>query len=145
MHYELHIASQDITRLQDHAETKHPEESVALLFGTILENIIHTSRIALVENESSSRHTTFRVNPEVEYQLLIESEERGESLIGIFHSHNAPPKPSKIDLRNMKLNPVVWIISSKITGAWITKAYILKNDNPVEVVIKTQNSTTQYP
>jgi len=140
MRYELHISKEDILQLQDHAEMNLPEESVALIFGTISENIVRANRVELVENESKSRHTTFSVNPELEYQLLVESEERGEELVGIFHSHPAPPKPSKTDLRNMKLNPVVWVISSKLTGSWISKAHVLQNGISAEIPIRIQNS-----
>jgi proteasome lid subunit RPN8/RPN11 len=82
------------------------------------------SHIELIQNIAESK-TSFSVDPEVEYKLLVEAEERGEDLVGIFHSHPAPPKPSSSDLRNMRLNPVVWLISSKLTGCWISRAFIL--------------------
>jgi proteasome lid subunit RPN8/RPN11 len=137
MRYEIHISQQDLIRLHRHAETNLPREAVALLFGTISENIVHANRIELLENESKTNRTAFSVNPEVEYQLLLEAEEQGESLVGIYHSHPAPPAPSKTDLRNMRLNQVVWLISSKLTGDWITKAYILLDDNVDKVSIKS--------
>ena len=137
MHYELFISQQDLLRLHRHAETNLPREAVALLFGAISENIVRANRIELVENESKTDRTAFSVNPEIEYQLLIEAEEQGEALVGIYHSHPAPPAPSKTDLRNMRLNQVVWLISSKLTGDWITKAYILLGDNVDEVSIKS--------
>ncbi|MGY5859112.1 MAG: M67 family metallopeptidase [Candidatus Thorarchaeota archaeon] len=135
MHYEIHISKQDFTRLHEHAETSLPREAVALLFGVISENVVSVNRVELMENESKTDHTAFSVDPEIEYQLLIEAEEQGESLVGIYHSHPAPPAPSETDLRNMRLNPVIWLISSKLTGDWITKAYILEGENANEVSI----------
>ncbi|MHA1138281.1 MAG: M67 family metallopeptidase [Candidatus Thorarchaeota archaeon] len=123
-----------------HAETNLPREAVALLFGVISEYVVHAKRVELMENESKTNRTTFSVNPEIEYRLLIEAEEQGEALVGIYHSHPAPPAPSETDLRNMRLNPVIWLISSKLTGDWITKAYILVGDNVNEVSIKQMNS-----
>lgn len=140
MHYELHVSEQDFVRLQQHAEINLPREAVALLFGIISENIVCVNRVELLENESKANRTAFSVNPENEYKLLIEAEERGESLVGIYHSHPAPPEPSKTDLRNMRLNPVIWLIASKLTGYWITKAYILQNENANEIPIKYRNS-----
>jgi len=140
MHYELHITEQDFVRLQQHAETNLPGEAVALLFGIISENNVSANRIELMENKSKTSRTAFSVNPENEYQLLIDAEERGESLVGIYHSHPAPPEPSKTDLRNMRLNPVVWLIASKLTGDWVTKAYILKDEKADEIPIKYRNS-----
>ena len=136
MYYELHIFEQDFVRLQQHAETNLPGEAVALLFGIISENIVCVNRVELMENESKASRTAFSVNPENEYKLLIEAEEQGESLVGIYHSHPAPPEPSATDLRNMRLNPVIWLIASKLTGSWITKAYILKDGNANEISIK---------
>jgi proteasome lid subunit RPN8/RPN11 len=135
MHYEMYISKQDLAQLQQHAETNLPFEVVALLFGVVKENTVYTHRVELVDNESKANRTSFSVNPEEEYRLLIDAEERGESLVGIYHSHPAPPEPSKTDLRNMRLNPVIWLISSKLTGVWITKAYILVDDNTKEVPI----------
>lgn len=140
MHYELHIFEQDFVRLQQHAETNLLSEAVALLFGIVSEDIVWVNRVELMENESKESRTAFSVNPENEYKLLIEAEEQGESLVGIYHSHPAPPEPSTTDLRNMRLNPVIWLIASKLTGSWITKAYILKDGNANEVSIKYRNS-----
>ena len=140
MHYDIHISEQDLIRLHEHAETSLPREAVALLFGIISGHIVYANRVELMDNESKTDRTAFSVNPELEYQLLVEAEEQGEDLVGIYHSHPAPPEPSKTDLRNMRLNPVIWLISSKLTGDWITKAYILSNENANEVPIKYQNS-----
>ncbi len=142
MHYELHISEQNLILLLKHAESILPIEAVALLFGTITKNIVKVNRAELMENESDNRKTSFSVNPEVEYKLLIEADELGESLVGIYHSHPAPPAPSKTDLKNMRLNDVVWLISSKITGEWISRAYILDGTAVSEVPIKYVNSTS---
>ncbi|MBE0527011.1 MAG: M67 family metallopeptidase [Candidatus Thorarchaeota archaeon] len=140
MQYELHLFEQDFTRLQQHAEICFPGEAVALLFGVISEKIVHVNRVEPMQNESKTNLTNFSVNPESEYQLLIEAEERGESLVGIYHSHPAPAEPSKSDLRNMSLNPVVWLIASKLTGNWIVKAYILVHEKADEIPIKYRNT-----
>jgi proteasome lid subunit RPN8/RPN11 len=141
MHYEIHISRQHLIRLKKHAETNLPREAVALLFGVIFEYIVRVNRVELMKNESKTDRTAFSVNPETEYQLLIEADEQGESLVGIYHSHPAPPVPSEIDLRNMRLNPVIWLISSKLTGDWVTKAYMLIGENVNEIPIKSLNSS----
>ena len=141
MRYELQIFEHDFVRLQQHAETNLPCEAIALLFGTNLENIAYVNRAELMENESKESRTTFSVNPETNYKLLDEAEAQGESLVGIYHSHPAPPEPSSTDLRNMRLNPVIWLIASKLTGFWVTKAYILEDGNTNEISVKYRNST----
>ncbi|MHA2063342.1 MAG: M67 family metallopeptidase [Candidatus Thorarchaeota archaeon] len=131
----LRLSQNYLKRLHNHAEQSLPFEAAALLFGNVQDNDVVVSRIELVQNVAESK-TSFSVEPETEYKLLVEAEERGEDLVGIFHSHPAPPKPSSSDLRNMRLNPVVWLISSKLTGSWESRAYILDDDlNEVDMIL----------
>jgi len=145
MQYELQISGNDLIRLQDHAERILPDEAVALLFGTISGISVHVTRVELMENTSPDARTSFSVSPEVEYGLLVEAEKRGESLIGIFHSHPAPPRPSQSDLRNMRFNPVVWLVASKLTGSWIVKGYVLEENSAVKVVMHVVKSRDSIP
>jgi len=93
------------------------------------------THIECVRNESDKAATSFYVNPEEEYQLLIDAEARGEELVGIFHSHPAALMPSSSDLENMRLNPVVWMIASKTSGAWSSKGFVLDDAIAVEIPI----------
>ncbi|MFW9963485.1 MAG: M67 family metallopeptidase [Candidatus Sifarchaeia archaeon] len=133
MQYTLHLSLMHLNILHNHAETSLPLEAVALLFGRMVDQSIAVNRIELVQNEASSNITSFMVNPEVQYQLLVEAEERDEDLVGIFHSHPAPPFPSNRDKQNMKLNDVVWLIASKESGSWLSKAYLMENEQIKEV------------
>ena len=133
MQYYLHLSIMDMDTLHNHAEVNLPMEAVALLFGHVSESSVTVNRIELVHNEASSSTTTFMVNPEEQYRLLIEAEEQGEELVGIFHSHPAPPFPSSRDQRNMKLNPVVWLIASKDSGNWVSNAFLMEDDQIKEV------------
>lgn len=133
MQYDLHLSIMDMDSLHNHAEVNLPIEAVALLFGLVSESSVTVNRIELVHNEASSSTTTFMVNPEEQYRLLVEAEEQGEELVGIFHSHPAPPFPSSRDQRNMKLNPVVWLIASKASGNWVSNAFLLEDDRVKEI------------
>ncbi|MHA1965770.1 MAG: M67 family metallopeptidase [Candidatus Thorarchaeota archaeon] len=133
MQYTLHLSIREIDILHEHAEANLPMEAAALLFGQVSEFSVIVNRIELVHNEASSSMTSFMVNPEEQYRLLVEAEEQGEELVGIFHSHPAPPFPSSRDRQNMKLNPVVWLIASKESGNWVSKAYLMEDDQISEV------------
>lgn len=133
MQYTLHLSVLDLDTLHSHAETNLPLEAAALLFGQVSEFSVIVNRTELVYNEASSSSTSFMVNPEEQYRLLVEAEEQGEELVGIFHSHPAPPFPSSRDQQNMKLNPVVWLIASKDSGNWVSKAFLMENDKIKEV------------
>ena len=130
----LRLQKAALEQLHDHAEKALPLEAVALLFGHVKDTEVLVTRLEFLENVAAST-TSFAVDPEREYHLLMEAEERGEEMVGIFHSHPAPPKPSSRDLRNMRLNPVVWAIASKSTGAWETSAFLLEGENLIDVRI----------
>ncbi len=125
---EIILTQNMLDAMLDHAEFWHPMEGVALLFGHISNQRSITERVALMENSAASV-ATFKVEPEEQYRLLVEAEERGEELVGIFHSHPASVYPSNTDLENMRLNPVVWIIASKRRGTWKYGSFVLAGDN----------------
>ena len=127
MQYKLHLSYKDLVILHDYAESSLPMEAAALIFGQIKHQSILVNHIRLVGNESLSSKTSFMVDPEEQYQHLIEAETLGEELVCIFHSHPAPPYPSKRDQENMKLNPVAWLIASKESGTWVSKAFIMED------------------
>ena len=133
MQYTLHLTIENLQMLYKHAEESLPNEASALLFGIVLESSVTIKHIELTKNESDSSMTSFSVNPEEQYRLLVEAEERHEELVCIFHSHPAPPYPSATDKRNMKLNPVVWLIASNESGTWESRAYLLNDDKVEEV------------
>ena len=133
MQYTLHLSISDLNYLHKHAENNLPSEAAALLFGQVSDTLVVVRHIELVQNEATSNITSFTVNPEEQYQLLVEAEERGQDLVGIFHSHPAPPYPSSRDQQNMKLNPVVWLIASKDSGKWVSKAFLMEDDQVQEV------------
>lgn len=133
--FSLQIDTEQLLKLYELAENALPNESVVLLFGKLVDDIVIVTRIEFVNNESDSPVTSFAVNPEEQYRLFLEAEERGEELVAIFHSHPAPLKPSARDIKFMKLNPVVWLIASRSSGSWETRAFILKDDIPLEVPI----------
>ncbi len=145
MHYHLHISRREVDRLYEHAEKQLPAEAVALLFGTTSDVSVYANRVELMKNISRTNLTSFSVDPEAEYKLLIEAEQRGESLVGIFHSHPAPPRPSKTDLKNMHLNPVIWLVASKITGNWVIMGYILDEDDVKEILIHVAELDDSIP
>ncbi|MCK5150925.1 MAG: M67 family metallopeptidase [Candidatus Thorarchaeota archaeon] len=123
-----------LKQLHAHAENCLPNEAVALLFGVVKDSSIVIKRIEMMVNTAESR-TTFSVEPTVQYRLLVEAEELEEALVCIFHSHPAPPKPSQSDLKNMELNPVVWLIASRNSGSWESRAYLLEEKRVKEVEI----------
>ncbi len=133
LEYRLLVSQADFDDIREHAEACWPLEAVALLFGKVDGEDVIIRSIAFIENMEQST-TKFSVDPVKEYNLLVEAEKRDEELVCIFHSHPAPPRPSSSDLQNMRLNPVIWLIGSKITGEWEFDAYILTDGQTIKKV-----------
>lgn len=132
--YSLRIEAAHMEMLLTHAENSLPLEAVALLFGTEDNDQVVVNSVELLENSAGSE-TSFAVDPVKQYNLLVKAEKIGEELVCIFHSHPAPPVPSTSDIRNMKLNSVVWIVASKTTGEWKYGAYLLDNGQPLKIKV----------
>ncbi len=116
---------------------KSEKELGALLFGRIEGNraIVHLIKL-LRYSERSTTH--FIADPFFLLKSFSEAEKMGLELIGIFHSHPAPPAPSTADLRYMELNPVVWVIVDNTNLA--VGAYVLESSGLSEVRIEVVNN-----
>lgn len=57
--------------------------------------------------------TTYRLEPEEQYKIFVEMEEKGWELWGIYHSHPAfPPYPSARDIKQAYFPESLYIIIS---------------------------------
>lgn len=122
---EIEISREDVELLLRHARKERPYEAVAVLLGIRKEDKFSVRAVRLMRNILRST-TEFQIDPVELYNIYLEAEKRRLNVIGIFHSHPAPPYPSFLDIKYMKLNPVVWLIASSID--WNVRAFILKND-----------------
>ncbi len=90
------------------------EEVVGYIIGNFYGNRTIASMIILAKNLSKRPMIEFWVDPKDTFMASKVAEKYVLELIGIFHTH---PKsncyPSNLDKKNMKLWPVVWVISSK--------------------------------
>jgi proteasome lid subunit RPN8/RPN11 len=126
---ENQVQSLILTQLQlddlaDFASNSLPNESCALLLG----NYTNENEIKVIESlsmkNSDASPTSFRIEPQELINAYLTAEKRNLSVIGIFHSHPAPPIPSSTDKIFMEINPVIWLIYSTITKE--SRAYIFE-------------------
>ena len=84
-----------LERLLTYAAHAAPDECVGLMFG-------HGGRVTRLEalpNASSTPQTRFVAPPQELFAALREADDRGETLIGSYHSHpRSPAWPSRTDL-----------------------------------------------
>ncbi|MEM3088897.1 MAG: M67 family metallopeptidase [Candidatus Bathyarchaeia archaeon] len=115
-------------------ERTHPIEACGLLLGKIRGDTIEVTDVLCSQNVVNSP-VRFEVDPEAVYQAYVRAENEGKELIGVFHSHPAPPKPSEIDLRYMEANPsFVWLILSTLDRK--LAAYHWQKGKPCKIEIQ---------
>jgi proteasome lid subunit RPN8/RPN11 len=102
-----------LDKLTLHAESSLPHESCALLIGPIPPSgskQVQVSEVILTSNISSRPAVQFEINPQDLLKAYDHADVLNQAIVGIFHSHPAPPYPSSTDIDNMKINPCVWLI-----------------------------------
>lgn len=119
--------------LLNYAKGMSPLEAVAFLLGMAKGDLYSVSEIKSVNNADKSA-VSFSVDPQELYDVYVLAEKAGLSIVGLFHSHPAPPYPSTIDMNFMKMNPFVWVIASSID--WRIGAFILTGSHiaPVKII-----------
>lgn len=119
-------------QLVEHAKNCLPNESVSIIAGYIEDKIAYAELVYTPENIDKSI-VTFTVDPLVLLDIYNAVEEKGKTVIGIFHTHPAPPQPSKTDMTYMEVNPYVWMISST-NNIENPSGFILKSDGELKEV-----------
>jgi len=97
-------------------ECSRPKETCGFLLGRAENEGFVVLKIIPATNTLNSA-TAFEIAPSDVLKAFEEADKLGLDVIGIYHSHPAPPEPSAIDLRYMKFNPMVWLIISTIDGS----------------------------
>ena len=115
----------DFNLLKFHAEKIYPLEAPAILIGKIRENIASVDEVILTKNSDESS-TSFTIDSTELLEIYTKANRENKEVVGIFHSHPAPPKPSRLDMKFMRSNPFVWIIMSMPGGDF--EAYQLWSD-----------------
>ena len=112
--------------MKSHADNKRPNESCALLFGKIENDIVKVRDLFLAENIDDSP-INFTISNEELLKGYKIAEEKRLDVTAIFHSHpNSEAYPSSTDQKFMDTNPVVWIIYSNSSDEF--KAYVLESE-----------------
>ena len=106
------------------ASNSLPNESCALLLGNYTdENEIKVIDSLSMRNSDASPRS-FRIESQELINGYLTAEKMNLNVVGIFHSHPAPPIPSSTDKIFMEINPVVWLIYSTLINQ--SRAYIFE-------------------
>ncbi len=90
----LHLTEEQAEAIIRHARREYPNEACGLLAG-------RDGRVEKVYPLTNAEHSpvTYRLNPEEQFRVFTEMEEKGWELLAIYHSHtHSPAYPSATDL-----------------------------------------------
>jgi proteasome lid subunit RPN8/RPN11 len=118
----LVLSSKHIEELKKFAMDSLPLESCALMLGKINDDNAIVSKVVFTKNADKSK-TTFSIDPNELLNAYKEAESSGLDIVGIFHSHPAPAKPSALDAKYMELNPIPWLIMSTVNNELMAFLY----------------------
>ena len=86
-------------------------------------NLVHFYWATIITNSDESPRS-FRIESQELINGYLTAEKMNLNVVGIFHSHPAPPMPSSTDKIFMEINPVVWLIYSTLINQ--SRAYIFE-------------------
>jgi len=127
----LFISPQNLQFMVEDCDLRKPEEACGLLVGRFVDGEAHASDVMPVRNQSMST-VRFSIDPVTMYKALKKAEEKGETVIGVYHSHPAGAEPSHLDVNYMEGTSYVWVIVEQCENV---KAYVYE-DGVKEVKIE---------
>ena len=107
----ISISKNHFKTIVDHAEKNAPYESVSILAGVVKDNKAVVKEVFTPENVDRST-VTFTVDPLHLLDIYTDIDSKNLEVVGIFHTHPAPPYPSGTDKLYMEVNRCVWLIST---------------------------------
>jgi proteasome lid subunit RPN8/RPN11 len=90
----MRIARQLVDEIVAHAREEAPNECCGMVAGTDG----RATRVCRARNAEASP-LRYAIDPQDQFRIMSEIEERGEQVAGIYHSHTASPaEPSQTDI-----------------------------------------------
>ena len=128
----LHIDSPSLKLVADAAERAYPHEACGLLVGRVAEGgAFHVTEVVESPNLApGGQADRFEIDPALRLRLQREARDRGEAVIGIWHSHpDGPARPSATDLASAWEAGLVWVVVQVVAGQVVrTTAHCLATD-----------------
>jgi len=142
----IRLSKSDHALLRQHGEETYPHECCGVLLGQFDDNGAKTvARVARCGNtRADSPHNRYHIDPKELIRIQREGRERGEDIVGFYHSHpDHPARWSSTDLAEAHWFGCSYIITSVEKGtAAITNSFELAGsdeaskkfvDEPIEL------------
>jgi [CysO sulfur-carrier protein]-S-L-cysteine hydrolase len=125
----VRISPEIYEELLAHAREDAPNECCGLIGG---ENGVATTVYRARNSEASPLR--YNLDPQDQFRIMTEMEERGEELSAIYHSHTASPAyPSQTDINLASYPDALYLIVSLAAGEKDLRAFRIEDGEVTEV------------
>ena len=129
----LKFSQGDYDAIRHHGEETYPHECCGVLLGSFEDDgtRVVTSTARAGNTRTDSAHNRYNIDPKELVRIQREGRERGEDIIGFYHSHpDHPAKWSKTDFAEAHWIGCSYVITSVEKGkAAITNSFELTGSN----------------
>jgi proteasome lid subunit RPN8/RPN11 len=149
----LKISKADYDLIRWEAQRSYPHECCGILLGNVVDGHRVVTMMVTCENMRADSPTNrYSINPEQVISALKLARNRGENIIGFYHSHpDHTPKYSSTDLAEAHWFDCSYVITSIEKGmAGLTASYVLigsedkKSFHPESIEILANQRTPLY-
>jgi len=129
----LKFTRKDYDAIRKHGEETYPHECCGVLLGRMEDDgtrvVMSTARAG--NTRIDSPHNRYNIDPRDQIRIQREGRERGEDVIGYYHSHpDHPAQPSATDLAEAHWPGLSYVITSVEKGrAAITNSFELTSSD----------------
>jgi proteasome lid subunit RPN8/RPN11 len=139
----MKISSQDYDSIRRHGEETYPHECCGILFGHIDDDGVRavSSTARAGNTRTDSAHNRYNIDPKELVRIQREGRERGEDIIGFYHSHpDHPAQWSKTDLAEAHWFGCSYVITSVEKGkAALTNAFELTGTDEADKQLEKES------
>jgi proteasome lid subunit RPN8/RPN11 len=125
----LKLSRADYDALRHHGEETYPNECCGILLGHVNDDGTRTvtSTARAGNTRTDSAHNRYNIDPRDQIRIQREGRERGEDIIGYYHSHpDHPARWSLTDLADAHWPGISYVITSVEKGnAAVTNSFEL--------------------
>ena len=126
-------------QIRRHAEESPGEEVCGLIAGDASGGM----RCHPVRNVARDKSRFFEMDPRGQIEAMRAMRERGEQLLGIYHSHpSSAAEPSRADVEQHEYPDALYVIVSLKEGVPALRAFRIRNQKVSEVVIDADRPIT---
>ena len=134
----LKISAHDLDSLRQHSEQTYPHECCGVLLGRVNDEDdgtrVVTSTARCGNTRTDSAHNRYNIDPKELVRIQREGRERGEDIVGFYHSHpDHPAQWSSTDLAEAHWFGCSYVITSVERGkAAITNSFELAGSDEAD-------------